>query len=195
MGRIRAFVQDDIPSAAELYWRFLQGRKGPHPYSLEEYFQRVFFHNPWFDSSIPSLVYEEGPGRVVGFLGIVPRPMSLNGKTIRTAFGSSLVVHPDSRCTLAGLKLLKAFFEGRQDLAMTDTSNRLNQRIWERLGGSASPALGMQWARPLRPGLYTLHVLARLGQGGLSGVIGRSYRVLGKPICAAATNLPIGLHR
>ena len=195
MGRIRAFVQDDIPGAAALYWRFLQRREGPHPPSLEEYFKEVFFHNPWFDNSIPSLVYEDGPARIVGFLGIVPRPMSLNGKTIRAAFGSSLVVHPESRCTLAGLKLLMAFFEGKQDLAMTDTSNRLNQRIWERLGGSASPALGIQWARPLRPGPYALHVLGRLGEEGLSGTVGGACSVLAKTIGAAATKISLRRRR
>ncbi|HEY6184721.1 MAG TPA: hypothetical protein VIW67_20930, partial [Terriglobales bacterium] len=79
MGRVRAFVQDDIPKVAELYWQFLQGQKGPHPPRLEGYFREVFFHNPWFDSSMGSLVYEEGR-RVVGFQGVVPRPMSLNGK-------------------------------------------------------------------------------------------------------------------
>lgn len=36
----------------------------------------------------------QGQRGVVGFLGIVPRPISLNGKTIQAAFGSSLVVYP-----------------------------------------------------------------------------------------------------
>src|SRR5437899_2866418 len=177
MGRVRAFVQDDIPKVAELYWRFLQVQKGSHPSSLENYFQEVFFHNPWVESSIGSLVYEE-QHRVVGFLGIVPRPMSLNGKPIRAAFSSSLVVHPDSRLTLAGLKLLMAFLDGKQDLAMTDTSNRLTQRIWAGLGGATAAVYGLQWARPLRPGLYALHAMSRFGKGGLSGAAGHACRFL-----------------
>src|SRR5882757_9952671 len=114
MGRIRAFLQDDIPRVAELNWQFLQGHADPHPPRLEEYLRQVFFQNPWLDSSIGSLVYEEGQ-RVVGFLGIVPRPMSVNGKRIQAAFGSGLVVHPESRWTLAGLQLLAAFMDGKQD--------------------------------------------------------------------------------
>src|SRR5213082_3816482 len=82
MGRVRAFVQDDIPRVAELYWQFLQSQKGPHPPGLEEYFQEVFLHNPWFDSSIRSLVYEDG-SRIVGFQGVVPRPMFMNGRAIQ----------------------------------------------------------------------------------------------------------------
>ena len=46
MGRIRAFVQDDIPRVAELFWQFLQGQKGPYPPGLDHYFRRVFFYNP-----------------------------------------------------------------------------------------------------------------------------------------------------
>src|SRR5258708_1771912 len=116
MGRIRAFVQDDIPTVAEVNWRVLQGQRGPHPPSLEEYLRQLFFQNPWFDSSIGSLVYEQGQ-RVIGFLGIVPRPMSVNGKCIQAAFGSGLVVHPESRWALAGLQLLAAFIDGKQSVA------------------------------------------------------------------------------
>src|SRR5690349_11640691 len=189
MGRIRAFVQEDIPRVAELYWHFLQGQKGPYPPSLERYFHEVFFHNPWWDSSIASLVYEEGQHGVVGFLGVVPRPMSVNGKPIQAAFGSSFVVHPKNR-GLAGLKLLVAFFEGKQDLAMTDTSNQLNQQIWVRLGGSTSAAHGLKWARPLRLGLYGLSMLLRFGKEGFSGSCGRACGVLHKTISAVATKIP-----
>jgi hypothetical protein len=189
MGRIRAFVQEDIPNVAELYWHFLQGQKGPYPPSLERYFHEVFFHNPWWDSSIASLVYEEGQHGVVGFLGVVPRPMSVNGKPIQAAFGSSFVVHPKNR-GLAGLKLLVAFFEGKQDLAMTDTSNQLNQQIWVRLGGSTSAVHGLKWARPLRLGLYGLSMLLRFGKEGFSGSCGRACGVLHKTISAVATKIP-----
>ena len=191
MGRIRAFVQDDIPSVAQLYWEFLQGRQGPHPPSLEGYFQEVFFHNPWFDTSIDSLVYEEQHRGVVGFLGIVPRPMSLNGKYIQAAFGSSHVVHPESRSTLAGLHLLTAFMNGKQDLVMTDTANRLSQRLWSLVGGSSSTAYGLKWVRPLRPGLYALHMLSRFGNSGFSGACGHACRILSKAMAAAATRIPL----
>lgn len=192
MGRLRAFVKDDIPRVAQLYWQFLQSQKGPYPPGLEAYFHEVFFHNPWFDRSIESLVYEERQRGVVGFLGIVPRPMSMKGKPIQAAFGSSLVVHPESRSSLAGLSLLAAFMNGRQDLAMTDTANRLSQQIWMAMGGSASAVYGMQWARPLRPGLYALHAISRLGKGGFSGACG----VLSKAIGGMVTRTPLAsLHR
>ena len=190
MGRIRAFVQDDIPRVAELNWQFLQGQTDPHPRRLEEYLRQVCFQNPWFDSSIGSLVYEEGQ-RVVGFLGIVPRPMSVNGKRIQAAFGSGLVVHPESRWTLAGPQLLAAFMDGKQDLAMTDTAGALSQQIWVRLGGSTSAAYSLQWARPLRPCSYALYAMSRFRRDGKSGAGGRACEVLHKTVNSVATRIPL----
>ncbi len=190
MGRIRAFVQDDIPMVAELNWQFLQGQTGPHPPRLEEYLRQVFFQNPWFDSSIGSLVYEEGQRRVVGFLGIVPRPMSVNGKPVQAAFGSGLVVHPESRWALPGPQLLAAFMNGKQDLAMTDTANGLSQQIWVSLGGNTSAAYSLQWARPLRPGSYALYAMSRFGREDRSGTGSRACRVLHKTVSTVARRIP-----
>lgn len=130
-----------------------------------------FFLQPWFDRSIESLVYKEQQRGVVGFLGIVPRPMSVNGKYIQAAFGSSHVVL-ESRLTLAGLKLLTAFMDGKLDLVMTDTANRVTQRLWAVVGGSSSAAYGIKWVRPLRPGLYALHMRSRPGKSGLLAPVG-----------------------
>jgi len=190
MGRIRAFVEDDIPRVAELNWQFLQGQTGPHPPRLEEYLRQLFFQNPWFDSSIGSLVYEEGQ-RVVGFLGIVPRPMSVNGKCIQAAVGGGLVVHPESRWALPGPQLLAAFMDGKQDLAMTDTASALSQQIWVGLGGSTSAAYGLQWARPLRPASYALFAMSRFEREGISGAGGRACRVLQKTVNSVATRIPL----
>lgn len=175
---------------AELRWQFLEGKKGLHPLALEEYFQKVFFCNPWSDSSIGSLVYEEGR-QVVGFQGIVPRPMSINGKLVQAAFGCCFVVRPENR-GLAALQLLGAFLKGKQDLAITDTANRTSQQLWVGMGGSTSAAYGIQWARPLRPGLYALYVMSRFGKRGFSSVAGWACGVLSKTASAMSRRIPVG---
>lgn len=73
--------------------------------------------------------------------------MTVKGKYIQAAFGSSHVVHPESRSTLAVLELLTAFMDGKQDLVMTDAANRLTQRLWAAVGGSSSAAYGIKWVR------------------------------------------------
>src|SRR6266478_5849966 len=159
MSSVRAFVQEDIPQVAALTWRFLHGCSSSPPSAVEDYFRELFFHSPFSEKALPSLVYQNGHGRVVGFLGILRRRMSLHGKPIEVALGTSLVVNPDSRSTMAGLKLIDFFLSGKQDLAMTDTANHTTQQIWTRLGGSTASLYAMHWSRPLRPVLYASHSL------------------------------------
>lgn len=190
MSSVRAFVQDDIPEVVALAWRFLQGDSGCPPPAMQDYFRELFFHGPFSDKSLPSLVYQNERGRVVGFLGILRRWMSLDGRRIKVALGTSLVVNPDSRSTMAGLKLIDHFLSGKQDLAMTDTANQATQRIWTRLGGSTASLYGMHWSRPLRPARYALYAISHLGRGPLTEAF-----VFGcKPVCkfvdAIAARMP-----
>lgn len=41
------------------------------------YFPEVFLKHPWMDESIGSLVHQEEDGRITGFLGMVPRRMTM----------------------------------------------------------------------------------------------------------------------
>jgi hypothetical protein len=65
-------------------------------------FQKLYFTNPW----VNSLVYEGKSGRIVGFLGVIVRKMSVFGQPIRVAFGGSCVVDPEARSNLAGMRVL-----------------------------------------------------------------------------------------
>lgn len=120
------------------------------------YFEHVFLGNPWRDESLPSLVYVNGTGRPVGFLGVVPRPASFQGQPIRIAVSTQFMVHPDHR-GVAGLHLMKEFLAGGQDLSLADLANDASHRLWERLGGRTARIPSLQWTlafmrmpRPLR---------------------------------------------
>jgi len=187
---VRAFIQDDIPQVAALKWRFLHNGNGSAPPAMESYIRELFFHGPFAEKTLPSLVYENEHGRVVGFMGVLRRRMSSHGKPIEAAVASSLVVDPDSRSTMAGLKLVNWFLSGKQDLAMTDTANQVTQQIWARLGGRTVALYTMHWSRPLRPALYAVYAASRLGKGCLS----EAFALGCKPICrivdAIAARLP-----
>jgi len=157
---------------------------------METYIRELFFRGPFSEKTLPSLVYENEHGRVVGFLGVLRRRMSLSGKPIEAAVATSLVVDPDSRSTMAGPKLINWFLSGKQDLAMTDTANYVTQQIWARLGGRAVALYTMHWSRPLRPTLYAVYAASRFGKGHLPAAF-----ALGcKPVCrildAIAARLP-----
>lgn len=161
MGYVRALCQDDVPKVANLFMKVFKHRNTPAPISLIFYFNEIFFKNPWYDESLPSLVYEANNGGIVGFLGVIPRRMSLNGRSIQVAVGNHFMVDPQYRSTLAGLQLLKKLFSGPQNLSMTDGANDFARRVWEGCGGVTSLLYSIQWRRPLRPSRYVISLLRK----------------------------------
>jgi len=164
MGGLRPFVEDDISSVADLIWKVLHERKGPAPSSLRTHLQDLFFRNPWMDDGIVSRVFENTEGKLLGFFGAVPRRMSIQGETIRLAFGSNLVVDPESRASVTAMQLVRAFMKGTQDISITDSANEMSRPLLKSLGFNVVPIYSLQWARPLRPSQYALNGLSRLNK-------------------------------
>jgi Acetyltransferase (GNAT) domain len=167
MSAVRPFTKNDIPQVVKLFQKafFNNGRPAPSSSKLDAYFEEIFFHNSCVQKGdaeeIPSLVYETSEGAVIGFIGIIPRRMLLNGRPIRAATSMHFMVEPSSRSTLAGIQLLKTFFSGPQDLSLTDSAGALGRTIWEGLGGATALAYSINWVRVLRPSRYVLRILAR----------------------------------
>lgn len=158
----------------------MRGRNGSPPPAVQSFFQKLYFASPWVDSSIPSLVYEGKSGRIVGFLGVVVRKMSVCGQPIRVAFGGNFVVDPEARSNLAGMRLLAAYMAGDQDLSQTDSANNVSRNLLERLGFRTIVPLSIHWARPLRPGHYVVYAMSRL----TGPVLSAGLRFAAKPFCS-----------
>ncbi len=161
MGKVRPFVEDDIPIVADLYARVFPDSNPLPPQDLVSYFGEIFFHNPWYEKDLSSLIYQQSDGRIVGFLGVVPRRMLLNSRPIQVAICFHFMVEPGSRSTLAGVELLRRLFMGPQDLTMTDGAGDEGRRIWEALGGSTALLYSLYWTRPLRPSRYAMSLLGK----------------------------------
>jgi hypothetical protein len=157
MELVRPFRKPDIPEVAALHCRVF-GSHGGGQARLQALFQKIFFRNPWRDDT-DSLVYQD-KGKIIGFLGILPRRMFLNDKPIWAAVSTQFMVEPGSRSTLAALELLKALFSGAHDIAITDGANSASRKLWERLGGVTAHLYGIHWTRPLRPITYSLSSLS-----------------------------------
>src|SRR6185369_3355824 len=152
--RVRSFIADDVPQVAELHRRLYRANEQPSPeleHSYRGFFQDVYLNNPWYDERLGPLVCEDGGGKIIGFLGVMPRPMRMGGRTIRAAVSSMWMVDPNHRAGLAAVQLLKAFLSGPQDLSYADESTGPSRKLWERLGGTTSLLYSMHWVRPLRP--------------------------------------------
>lgn len=161
---VRPFTKEDIPQVADMFQRLMLS-EGPSmrmlsPTKLLDYFEQTFFHHPWYDEAFPSYVYEESDGKIIGFIGVVTRPMTLHGQPIRMSVSFHLMVEPQSRSSMAGVQLLKTFFAGPQDLALTDGAGEVGRRVWTGVGGTTALLYSQLWTRILRP---TRHIMDLLG--------------------------------
>jgi hypothetical protein len=179
MPAIRPFVASDIQGAAALHREvFKTTAQGTAPDAYRAYFTRVFLETPSVDRALPSLVYEDEDGRIAGFLGVVPRRMTMNGRRIVAAVSSQFVVAPTNRAGLVALRLASAFFSGPQDLSISDEANETSRRIWEGLGGTTALWHSLYWTRPLRPARFAVSWCQRR-------------RGLARLACAAAPFAPL----
>lgn len=163
MSAIRALRRDDLPQVVALYRAHLAW---PHVTDVDELvasFERIYLDAPSLDPAIPSLVFEGADGEILGFLGSLVQPMRFEGRPVRLACSSSLVVAPKARRTGAGAFLLRKYLAGPQDLTITDTAGVDTERMWKRLGGSTHHIASMTWLHPIHPlrmaagiGLWTL---------------------------------------
>ena len=179
MAEVRPFQERDLSEVAALFARVHPDDGGwPSEAACAAYFQEMFFGNPWADPALPSWVARDGE-RVVGFIGVMPRPMRHRGKPVRAAVLTQLMVEPqDKRYGLAAAQLLRAALAGPQDLTLSDGANDASRRMWEACGGATLTLYGLQWRRLLRP--------ARCALAMLPGVAGRAAAMVAAPMAIAA---------
>lgn len=151
---LRPCERADLPGVVALYERVVRSGTPTPPPRLAEYFERTFFDCPWADPEIPSLVYENPAGRIVGFLGSHVRRLRLDGHPARLACGGQLVVEPEARTTAIGAFLFRAYLAGPQDITISDGANETVRRMWTVSGGETALLKSMEWTRVLRPIRY-----------------------------------------
>lgn len=194
MGAVRRFTEADIPEVAALHWRIWGDKKGKDqremPQALKEeyesYFRQIFLEHPWENELIGAQVFEEGR-RIVGFLGVVPREMVFDGKSIQTAVGTQFVVEPGASGKLASVWLLKGFLSGPQELSLTDEATDRVRIMWEGLGGTTSYLNSLYWTRPLRPSQF---VASTVGQRRILAGAAWLCRPIARVLDYLATHIP-----
>lgn len=179
MTGVRDFRVDDIDQVVALHGRAFGVSPGRGSQRLAAYFEEILFRNPWHDASLPSLVSTKN-GHITGFLGVMPRPMALQGRSVRVAVCTQFMVDPQHSVDLAAVQLLKAFFSGPQDLSLADGANDEARRMWVALGGTAPLLYSLHWMRPLRPVRYVLSLLEQ------RATTFRPLMLMGRPLAALA---------
>ena len=181
MGGIRALERTDLTAVCDLFARFIGGDRA----TLARYFEQVLFADPWADADIPSLVYE-GPEGIVGFIGASTRRLRVDGRPLRMAVSSNMVVHPDWRPRGIGALLLRKLMSGPQDVTLADRSNDDSRRMWIELGGQELVHASVGWYRLLRPGATAASLVERRRTGRLADAV----RLGGRGLDAVTARLP-----
>jgi hypothetical protein len=149
--QIRPFEQDDLGPVTSLYERTMRSGTNTPPAGLASYFERTFFDHPWVDAQLPSLVFETGDGRVVGFIGSYVRRLLIDERPIRMRCAGQLVTDPGERHLGIGARLLRSYLSGPQDLTITDGATSVVHEMWSGLGGYAMHPGSFIWTRLFRP--------------------------------------------
>jgi len=165
MGEIRPFTEEFSGDVAVLYVRAMRGQTRPPRETLAKYFCQVLISNPWFSPDVPPLVYLE-QGKLVGFLGVIPRSMEFRGRAIRVAVTTQLMVDRERHQGAAGLELLRHLFRGPQDVSYTDGAADEVSKFWTAAGGQIARLYSFHWTRALRPLGTARSVLDRAGHPG-----------------------------
>jgi hypothetical protein len=153
--KVRPIVEDDVPGVAALFARVRPSHGWCTRDECEQYFRFALFRHPWRHLHIPSWAVEDG-GRIVGFYLLMPRPMSLRGRTLVAAAGCQIAVEPEPRYALAALQLVQACLGGPQDLTFADGADPRSRQMWLAINGAAPAMLNLVWTRLLRPARYAL---------------------------------------
>jgi hypothetical protein len=161
MNGIRPFTGDDIAQVADLHRDAMETGPALTEPLLRRYrhwLTAVFLENPMRTERLESLVYEDG-GEIVGFIGVVPRQVSLKKKVFRGSAASNFCVRPGHRGRV-GLQMAREYLARSSELALIDELTDRTRSLWDRLGMVAMPQ-SVRWTLPLRPIRHVLSLTAR----------------------------------
>ena len=190
MEEIRVFSEEHVSDVANLYLKAVRGQSRPAPQHLQAYFREIYFGNPWVSPEISPLVFMSN-GKLIGFLGVIPRTMEFRGRPIRVAAVSPFMVDREQSQGLAGMKLLRHLFNGPQDLSFTDGAANEASTVFTAAGARISRVYSFNWVRLLRPFETARGLFDRVGGGlaKLKGVAG----LVTAPMDLLLSKVPLGM--
>jgi hypothetical protein len=177
--RIRPFEPADAPAVSALWRYWFRDKRHEPADDLAAWVRRIHVERPGGDPEVVSLVAEDEGGEMLGFLGVSPTPVLLDGREATLAGVFPSVVAPEAPGMVATL-LLRKLLKGPQALTLSDGGHVKFERIWEGLGGAIAPTASLRWIKVLRP---TRLVTSRLIEPRWAG---RVLAPVWRPMAAAA---------
>lgn len=186
-SRVRPLTAFDMRGVAELHLAAFGSARRIE--DVEQFLGNVFFGHPWLDNSLPSLGCEDAEGRLVGCLGVMPRPMQLHGEPVRAVVAHNFIVDASGRAGLAAIELLQAFHRLSADVALFE-ANAAGRRIAEALGAEVVDARSTRWVRALSPFAFAARLVGEDCRGVLAGVV-RGLARLGDFVVGRLPGIPL----
>jgi hypothetical protein len=193
VSEIRPMEREEVDQVAALYRFVDQSDWRIPPHELPTWLDRILFAHPWFDPEIPTLVYVDDSGAIMGFIGSHVRRMRFDGEPIRMAAAGPLIAHPEVRNRGVGAMLWRRYLSGPQELTITDGASDEMRQIFELIGGQMMHPSSIAWARVIRPWSY-------VGNRAMSSTVTLRHRVKpwaqrALPLLDAPTTRAVGRFR
>jgi len=148
---IRPCTAEDIPAVARLFRKTFAKAVRQGTRSLEDQLRRELFEHPWQDANLPSLVFADVDGALIGFIAVRPLRLLFDGDPVTAAVSGSLMVDEPAKNPLVGARLLRSYLNGPQDLSLSESANAVSRPMWSKLGGRTEAAYSMEWLRVINP--------------------------------------------
>jgi hypothetical protein len=167
--KVRPLAADDLPEVARIHIDAF-GTDGRTPSDVERAYVEIFPKLYPVDEETqcgegptsPSLVLDGGD-RLEGFVCVGRRAFTLEGSRRWAAVTSQLAVTESARGSLGAIKLLRAVFDGHQDLTLADRSNPAGRKTLKAAGAEQFPAYSIRWEKVLAPNrLLASRVIGKL---------------------------------
>lgn len=184
-GGVRPLERGDVPAVARLLERHAAGGGSSPPAPVEDHVAHTLLDHPWADPELPSLVYADGDGAIVGLLTTYARRLVLDGRPLRMRVGGGYIVDDRHRRRGIGAELVRALVAGPQDLILADGANDAARRHFTALGGRTLEHASIGWRRVLRPAAATSARYVRRG-----APVRRTTAALARPLDALLDAVP-----
>lgn len=161
LGYVTELRDDDIEDVAALHQLAFLNSSLPASRGRSSYYRHVFLENPRADAELPSLIYRNDDGKIMGFLGCVPRVMHHPSGPKKVAVVHRVMASKDADTPHPGQRLIAELLSGPQDLTLCDGANDRGHRAFRRAGLSTVHSYSLEWLRPLRPASFAATVILR----------------------------------
>lgn len=158
MPGVRPLVRDDVSRLSEMHLKGFPGDRSKE--AVASFLTSIMFDHPWVDDRMPSLGYEDAGGKLIGCLGVMPRPMMMNERPVTAAISNNFLVDPDGQPGIAAFALMRSLKSAGADLILGE-ANATARNICERLGWITVTERSQRWLRVLRPAALGVGLLEK----------------------------------